>query len=118
MIAAAARRPTHVFPREAHALVVLYRAGTEVTSWPLEGDGAPTLAMVDALARLQLAAGRVGCSIELRDVSPDLARLLCLCGLRDVLVGEAGLRLEVEGEAEGLEQPGVEEVVVSDDPVA
>ncbi|MDQ4097593.1 MAG: hypothetical protein M3144_06975 [Actinomycetota bacterium] len=107
-----------MFPREVHALVVLTRAGTEVTRWPLEGCGAPTLAMVDALAHLQLAAGRVGCSIELHDVSPDLARLLCLCGLEEVLAGGGGLRLEAEGEAEGLEQPRVEEVVVPDDPVA
>jgi hypothetical protein len=115
---AAAGRPTTVLAREVHAVVVLTRAGTEVTRWPLEGCRAPTVAMVDALARLQLAAGRVGCSIELHDVSPDLARLLGLCGLQEVLGGGPDLRLEAKGEAEGLEQPGVEEVVVSDDPVA
>jgi hypothetical protein len=118
MNTAAVGRRTNVLPREIHAVVVLTRGDKEVTSWRLEEYGAPTLAMVDALARLQLAAGRVGCSIQLRDVSAELSGLLCLCGLRELLAGGPGLRLEAEGEAEGLEQPCVQEVVVPDDPVA
>ena len=40
---------------------------------------------VDALARLQLAARRRGCRIELRNASHDLLELVAFMGLRDVL---------------------------------
>jgi ABC-type transporter Mla MlaB component len=41
---------------------------------------------VDALARLQLAAGRRGCRVELRQASEELCRLVALMGLADVLL--------------------------------
>ena len=74
----------------------------------------PDLALVDALARLQLAAGRLGCSVRLRDVSEDLAQLLDLVGLP---CGWGGPTLAVEagGETEGGEELGVQEVVPPDD---
>jgi len=40
---------------------------------------------VDALARLQLAARRCGCRIQLRNASCDLLDLVAFMGLRDVL---------------------------------
>lgn len=40
---------------------------------------------VDALARLQLAAGRYGCRVRLRGASPELCDLVAFMGLRDVL---------------------------------
>jgi ABC-type transporter Mla MlaB component len=40
---------------------------------------------VDALARFQLAAGRLGCTVRLRNASPALRELVALMGLRDVL---------------------------------
>jgi len=40
---------------------------------------------VDALARLQLAAGRHQCRMRLRGASPQLRELVTLMGLRDVL---------------------------------
>jgi ABC-type transporter Mla MlaB component len=40
---------------------------------------------VDALARLQLAAGRLGCTVRLRNASPGLRELVALMGLDDVL---------------------------------
>jgi ABC-type transporter Mla MlaB component len=40
---------------------------------------------VDALARLQLAAGRHGCQIRLRHASDELRELVAFLGLRDVL---------------------------------
>lgn len=95
---------------EPRAEVVLLRGDEEVASWALLCPGKPDLATVDELARLQLAARRVGCSIWLRRACPDLLGLLRLAGLDD--------RLEVLGEAEGGEEVGVEEVVVPDDPVA
>ena len=66
--------------------------------------------MIDQLARLRLSARRQGCSIWLRQACPELVALLRLVGLGDVL--------QVGGEPEGGEQGGVEEVVVTDDPVA
>jgi ABC-type transporter Mla MlaB component len=40
---------------------------------------------VDALARLQLAARRLGCQVRLRNPSDELRELLAFMGLRDVL---------------------------------
>ena len=40
---------------------------------------------VDALARLQLAAGRRGCQVRLRRASRELLALVAFMGLRDVL---------------------------------
>jgi len=53
----------------------------EVASWPLVLDGTPGLAVVDELARLQLAVRRVGYSIRLCDARRDLCELLELAGL-------------------------------------
>jgi hypothetical protein len=46
----------------------------------------PDAVVVDALARLQLAARRVGCHVRLRNTSEDLRALVGLMGLTDVLV--------------------------------
>ena len=89
---------------------MLVRGDTEVASWPLAADDRPGLAVVDELARLELVARRVGCSIRVIDPWLELAELLELAGL--------GLRVEVGREAEGGEQAGVDEVVVADDPFA
>ena len=110
MIPAAERRRTSVVPEDARAEVVLLRDGAEVASWALRCQGKPDLAVVDELARLQLAARRMGCSIWLRQACPDVLWLLRLAGLGD--------GLQVLGEPEGGEEGGVEEVVVPDDPVA
>jgi ABC-type transporter Mla MlaB component len=40
---------------------------------------------VDALARLQLAASRSGCTVRLRNASPQLLSLVEFMGLEDVL---------------------------------
>ena len=61
------------------------------------GALAPDAAAVDALARLQLTARRLGCEIRLRDASVDLQDLLDFVGLRDVL------RVEPGGQAEERE---------------
>ncbi len=45
----------------------------------------PDAVTVDALARLQLAAGRQGCRIRLRNASDELCALVGYMGLRDVL---------------------------------
>ena len=58
----------------------------------------PDAGTIDVLARLQLAARRVGKEIRLRHASSELKQLLAFCGLDDVLP------LEAEGEAEEREQ--------------
>lgn len=71
----------------------------------------PDLALVDALARVQLMARRRGCSIQVRPCE-ELRDLLLFVGLADVLAVEPGRQAE-----EGVEL-GVEEVVQPDDPPA
>ena len=79
---------------------------------------AVSLAAVDALARLQLAARRLGLDLRLVSCDPELESLLLLTGLDGVLEPVALSALEVRREAEPGEQPGVEEVVEVGDPPA
>ena len=51
---------------------------------------APDAAAVDALARLQLAARRVGLEVRLRRASPELCCLIGFVGLAEVLRVEPG----------------------------
>jgi hypothetical protein len=75
------------------------------------GALAPDAVAVDMVSRLQLEAQRIGVEILLRNVSPELAELLDLAGLRDVL------RVEASGQAEEREERlGVEEERELDDP--
>jgi hypothetical protein len=74
-------------------------------------DLVPDLVLIDALARLQLFACRMGCSIELRDVCDELRDLVALVGLDELL-------LEPRRQPEGGEQLGTEEVVERGDPSA
>jgi hypothetical protein len=72
---------------------------------------APDVHAIDMLARLQLAASRLGLEIRLRHVSRDLEDLIAFAGLREVL------RVEACGQAEqGKERVGVEEEREFDDP--
>lgn len=64
---------------QTYAVVVL--GDPEVARWPLTGAGRPTLAVVDEIARLYVAAKRAGWSVRLLEVSADLAGLLELVGL-------------------------------------
>lgn len=94
----------------ANAVLVLVRGDEEVTVGRVRSAIA-TAELIDALARLQLAAKRVGASIVLREVSDELAGLLSFLGL-EKLFGEP------RGQTERCEQIRVEEVVDLDDPVA
>ena len=49
----------------------------------------PDAVTVDALARLQMAAARLGCRVRLRNASPALCELVDFMGLRDVLTTDA-----------------------------
>ncbi|MCW3013281.1 MAG: hypothetical protein JWO02_373 [Solirubrobacterales bacterium] len=70
------------------------------------------LALVDALARLQLVASRHGWLMDVRDPPEELCGLLEFLGLAEVLA------LEARREAERGEQLGVDEVVQPRDPPA
>ena len=50
----------------------------------------PDAVTVDALARFQLAAGRRGCVVRLRNASTGLLDLVGMMGLTNVLVAESG----------------------------
>ena len=77
----------------------------------------PDLATVDALSHLMVSVRDLGCSIRLRNASPDLQELLGLCGLSDALPLCDELALVDQGQAEQREQPlGIEEVVEPGDP--
>jgi ABC-type transporter Mla MlaB component len=64
------------------AVVVLVRDGVEVARWPLETREHLDLAVIDDLARVQLGARRMGCTVRLERVCPQLRELLDLSGLR------------------------------------
>jgi hypothetical protein len=89
--------------------VVLVRGDVEVASWPLAAATPTDLSVVDHVARLQLAARRLGCSIRLRDACGQLWELLDLAGLTGVVTGAGALVVEVGGEPERGKQLGVEE---------
>jgi hypothetical protein len=110
-------RRSGVVPGVADARVLLVCDEAEVATWPLVVSGRPTMDVVDELFRLALAAARLGGSIRVRDGDGRLRELLDLVGLAGI-VPVVSLGIEVAGEPEGGEQPGVEEVVVTDDPVA
>lgn len=81
-----------------------------------DGDPRPDVDFVDALARLELAARRLGWALRLTETSAELAALLDLTGLAGVVGGVVGgsgerLRLEADRQAEGREQLGEQEVV-------
>jgi hypothetical protein len=102
---------------EARAVVVVARRGIDLVS--VDVAGRADLALVDTLARLALAARRVGASLELRMAGPGLMSLLELVGLAEALRWSRPAvpsALEPVGQPEDGEQAGVEEVVVADDP--
>ena len=76
-----------------------------VLAYDVSGIDAVDEAVLDRLARLLLAARRLGVGLELRNASRELADLLELVGLGDVLSGEPGR------EAEEREQLRVDEEV-------
>lgn len=86
--------------------VVLDRDGVEMGRWAIAQP--VDLALVDQLARWQLAAARMGWRIALVDTSADLRGLLDL----------VGLSVEVGGEPEDVEEAGVEEAVVPHHPIS
>jgi ABC-type transporter Mla MlaB component len=72
--------------------------------------GGPDAATIDALARLQLTARRLGSGIRLRHACDELRDLLVLTGLDEVVRLDPRLPPEVSGQPEEREPaPSVEE---------
>ena len=91
--------------------VVVLRGESLLATWQLGALRRPDLGLVEELARLQLAARRLDCSIGLCSERAELSELLDLVGLRAALP-------EVLGQPERGEEGRVDEVVVPDDPIA
>jgi hypothetical protein len=87
------------------AVVLVLDGDVTVATFAVDG-AAPALFVVDAVARLRVAAARLGWDVRLA---------ACGAGLREVL-DLAGLRVQPVGEPERREQPGIEEVVQCDEP--
>jgi anti-anti-sigma regulatory factor len=76
----------------------------------------PDAVVIEALARLQLTARRLGRQVLLHHASDHLQDLLALTGLREFLPQHPELGLKLRWQAEQREQPlGVEEGVEPDD---
>jgi ABC-type transporter Mla MlaB component len=82
---------------------LLERSGADVALCDVDRLVEPDAVAIDALARLQLSARRIGCRIRLRHGSDELHELLAFVGLNSV-VPTCGLRLEPGGQAEEREQ--------------
>ena len=77
----------------------------------------PDAVAVNALARLQLTARRLGCRVRLRHASLELQDLLAFMGLDDVVPLSAALPLEPRRQTEEREQArSVEEEANPADP--
>jgi hypothetical protein len=79
----------------------------------------PDVGYIDALARLQLVAGRYGGRVRLVRPCPRLMELLALVGLEDLLPADDRESGDLHREAEHREQPvDVEVGIDPGDPVA
>jgi hypothetical protein len=65
-------------------VVLVLEGDVEVVLWRMDGIPDPDLRVIDALARLQLAARQVGGAIRLRNPCERLRALLDLAGLSSV----------------------------------
>jgi ABC-type transporter Mla MlaB component len=99
--------------REIPALCERARETLECGAGPVDCDvGAmnPDAVTVEALARLQLTARRLGRRVRFGDAPPELQRLVGLMGLDEVLPCGRASGLEPQGQAEEREQArGVQE---------
>ncbi len=83
------------------------------------GPLVPDLVAVEALARLRLTAGRLGCGLRLRGASRAFEQVVAFCGLCDALPVEGqlgGIRWHRRQPEEREEPRRVEEGVEARDP--
>jgi hypothetical protein len=76
--------PSNADSATTRDVVLVLDGGVEVVLWRMDGIPDPDLRVVDALARLQLAARQVGGAIRLRNPCERLRALLDLAGLTSV----------------------------------
>jgi ABC-type transporter Mla MlaB component len=105
-------------PRDAAALCErarseLERSDAQVLVCDVAALTQPDAGTVEALARLQLTARRLGRQVRLREPSRELRELLDLCGLAGVLGVEPRRQPEEREQALGVE----ERVEMGDPPV-
>ena len=79
--------PTDLPGLGARVCALLQSSGASVALVDVSGVG-PDAVTVDALARLQLAAGRRRCQVRLRHASDELRELVAFMGLRDVFLDQ------------------------------
>jgi anti-anti-sigma regulatory factor len=77
--------PTDVEPLCARVRALLAAGGADLVVCDLSGLVRPDAVTVDALARMQLTALRLGYTIRIRAACPALAELLTMTGLGDVV---------------------------------
>jgi hypothetical protein len=107
--------PMDVYGLCARLRALLAAAPAELAVCDIDDLVEPDLLTVEALARLQLTARRMGCGVQLRDAPVELRGLLAFAGL-DGAIPSDQLRLEARRQAEQREQPlGVEEESELDD---
>jgi ABC-type transporter Mla MlaB component len=101
---------------ERAQLLLTNRAGDQLVC-DVEAIVAPDAVTVDALARLQLTARRLGCQLRVDHASAELQGLIDFMGLSGVVPLDEGSGLEAGRQTEEREQIGrVEEERDSGDP--
>jgi ABC-type transporter Mla MlaB component len=99
--------------------VLLEGTDAELVLCDVDALSDPDLGTVDALARLQLTARRLGRRIRLRGACDELQDLLALSGLNDIVPLAVGLPVEPGGQPEqGEPASRVEEEGDPRDPIA
>jgi hypothetical protein len=105
MISATRGRPTHTMDARKQSKLAFDTVVFDAARLP------PDAETIDRLARLQVAARRIGVELVLRNPSVPLCELIAFAGLAEVL------RVEVKRETEEREERGrIEEECELDDP--
>jgi hypothetical protein len=94
MISAQRGRPSHTMDVRKQSTLAFDTLEFDVGRLPADAE------TIDKLAKLQVAARRVGVELVLRNASSSLCELISFVGLADVL------RVEVQRETEQREQRG------------
>jgi hypothetical protein len=96
--------PSDVGGVGARVRALLEESGAQVALLSFDAHVEADLATVDALARAQLQAGRLGCSVALRDGPQALRDVIELAGLAGVLGLEPRREAEEREELLGVEE--------------
>ena len=92
-------------PLIEHVRLLLERTATEVLVCDVAAAREPDVVYVEALARVQLVACRLGCRVRLRNAGDRLRDILNVTGLADV-IGEPDPRRTAAGATSRVEEAG------------